>query len=119
MKYLNPMKQTAVVFAMGVIAVLMTSASTRVFAQAPLNIPILNGNNVCGNNISVGVNNLLADNPGNSVCISSVNRADNAVRADENKIASEEHALSSEVNAAVQHGEVFDPHNEVGVTSHR
>jgi len=96
-------RQTYVVLMIGLVTVLMISAFTRVFAQPTLppsqiqteenkvnnavqseenkivaeENHILNGNNLCGNNVPVGsgdINSLLSDNSGNSVCVASDGR---------------------------------------------
>jgi hypothetical protein len=69
------LNQTAVVLAIGLVAVLMTSASTRVFAQ-----PTLPPNE---------------ENKVNNALQSEENKVNNALHADENKIAADEqHFLS-------------------------
>src|SRR5215472_3373149 len=95
--------QTYVVLMIGLVAVLMVSAFTRVFAQPTLppsqiqteenkvnnavqseenkivaeENHILNGNNLCGNNVGMAgglggdINSLPSDNSGNSMCVAS------------------------------------------------
>lgn len=97
-------RQTYVVLMIGLVAVLMVSAFTRVFAQPTLppsqiqteenkvnnavqseenkivaeETHILNGNNLCGNNVAGGlggdINSLLSGDSGNSVCVASNGR---------------------------------------------